>query len=83
MSRKKDDKTDFKGYDEPLGAIVDFLGEDTIRTRLATAFFKKEMFRYFSELSSGQTGWGISYKDWLEINGWKLQHNKMQRISSY
>jgi hypothetical protein len=63
---------DFHGYKEPLGTRITLHPSDTIRTRLAKAFFAKELFSYFEQVANGQTGWGISYNTWLEMNGWKL-----------
>jgi hypothetical protein len=34
--------------------------------------FKKYFFEYFEELSSGQTGWGVSFNQWVSaVKGWK------------
>lgn len=67
---------DFKGYAESLGTVIILHhskhSENTGRTRLAHAFFEKEMFVYFGQVSSGQTGWGVSFNDWLALNGWQL-----------
>ena len=63
---------DFKGYAEPLGTVIALHPCETPRTRLARAFFQKELFSYFEQLASGQCGWGICFNDWLEMNGWKL-----------
>lgn len=63
---------EFLGYGEPIGTRIALSSKDTARIRLANHFFHGEMFRYFENLASGQTGWGISYNDWLEMHGWKL-----------
>lgn len=62
----------FLGYDEPIGTRITLSPNDTARVRLANHFFHGEMFRYFENLASGQTGWGISYNGWLRMRGWKL-----------
>lgn len=63
---------DFLGYGEPIGSVVEIYPYSTGRERLARSFFDRELFTYFSELSSGQTGWGICYNGWLKIHGWEL-----------
>ncbi len=63
----------FKGYDEPIGTIITLHPAETARTRLARAFFSKQLFLYFEQLVSGQTGWGISFTGWLETYGWKIK----------
>lgn len=64
--------SEFAGYAEPLGTRITLHPANTPRVRMAVRFFEKEMFDYFHQLVSGATGWGICYRDWLEINGWKL-----------
>ena len=62
----------FSGYAEPIGARIALHPADTPRSRLARHFFKTELFVYFGQLANGQTGWGLSFNDWLELKGWKL-----------
>jgi hypothetical protein len=65
-------KEDFAGYGEPIGTVVKLHPEDTVRVRLAVLFFRKEMFSYFEQVSSGQCGWGVSFNAWLSLQGWEL-----------
>lgn len=62
----------FAGWSEPIGATVVIYPLDSVRARMAERFFCKELFKYFEELSSGQTGWGINFIVWLGWRGWKL-----------
>ena len=64
--------SEFSGYAEPIGACIALHPADTPRARLARHFFKTELFVYFGQLANGQTGWGLSFNDWLELKGWKL-----------
>lgn len=67
----EESKDEFKGYAEPIGTRI-MLHSGYVRGRLAMHFFRSEMFRYFEQLTSGQTGWGISFNNWLEMHGWKI-----------
>lgn len=74
----------FRGYEEPIGTLIDLhIEKDTPRGRLAIAFFQKEMFKYFGEVASEQCGWGISFREWLEIYGWKgINYSTFERVKA-
>lgn len=44
--------------------------------------FRKYLFEYFEELTSGQCGWGVSFNDWVgAIKGWHhLGWNKYKKV---
>lgn len=67
----------------PIGTIID-LNADNGESRIAKAAFEKWLFEYFHNLSTGQTGWGISFRDWLRmIKGWEhIELRKFKRVLS-
>jgi hypothetical protein len=54
------------------GDIVDLTKKDTPEERLTQKLFKEDyLFEYFKQLSTGQTGYGISFIGWLSVaKGW-------------
>ena len=67
----------------PIGSKIK-LGEDTPEQRLAKGQFHRYMFEYFEEITTGQTGWGVSFMDWLQsAKGWEnLGLDGYQRVFS-
>ena len=66
----------FIADEAPLGTIVQ-IGSDTPDERIARSEFHRYLFQYFEQLTSGQTGWGVSFNAWLEmIKGWKHHGRK-------
>ena len=56
-----------------IGSII-FLDEESkdLKSWRECQQFRRYLFEYFEELTSGQCGWGISFINWLEvIKGWK------------
>ena len=66
----------FIAGEAPLGTVVQ-IGRDTLAEREAAAEFQRYLFQYFENLTSGQTGWGVTFNEWLEMTqGWKHHGRK-------
>lgn len=67
----EDDALSFFAKTAPVGTVVQ-VNETTKVGRVAKGEFNKLLFEYFESLSSGQTGWGVDFIDWLECkHDWK------------
>lgn len=70
-----------------IGDDVDICDNSTPEARLIANIFKRDyLFQYFKELSSGQTGYGLSFNDWLYFaKGWLhislRKYKKVEEIS--
>jgi hypothetical protein len=68
-------KIDEESYQliEEVGDVVDLHKEESEEDRLTKLKFESDyLFEYFKQLTTGQTGFGMSFNAWLEITkGWK------------
>ena len=84
MGSNKKPSTEFLGKKEPIGTVI-ALSDDSSKGRSAKRIFNQWLFEYFEQLSTQQTGWGISFIEWLKITkGWKLiSHQTYERVRIY
>jgi len=56
-----------------IGLKIDLnSGKNDYKSWKEHAQFQKYLFEYFQELNSRQTGWGVSFNDWVgAVKGWK------------
>ena len=65
-------KTDYLSR-RKIGSYVDIQDDlESFTSWKERQQFRRYLFEYFEELTSGQTGWGVSFNEWVcVVKGWK------------